>query len=140
MRRSIILVTVFFAGMLLISGCGHLEGNDPEGVTGGHDGGYGSFGTNLDGGYQELYGDWRHNQESGDYEILTFHSNGEAQIEFFNAAAVSQSVHSGSYAISGSRIDISVNGWVSGSFAMSLNASTLTLAQNDQSISYTRVQ
>lgn len=140
MRRSILLISAFFAGLLLISGCGHLAGNDPEGVTGGHIGGYGSFGTDLNEGYPELLGDWRHNQDQGDYEVLSFHTNGEAQIEFFNASGVSQAVYGGMYAVSGNRIDMSVNGWVSGSFAMSIDAGTLTLVKDNQSTAYIRIQ
>jgi hypothetical protein len=140
MRNTIILVAAIFAGLLLLSGCGYLAGNDPEGVTGGHIGGYGSFGTNYSGGYEELYGDWRHNGQSGSYEILTFHSNSEVQIEFFDATGTSQSVHSGSYAISGNRLDMSVNGWMSGSYTLSIETNTLTIAGENQSTSYTKIR
>ena len=140
MRNTIILVSAIFVGLLLISGCGYLAGNDPEGVTGGHEGGYGSFGTNYNGGYEDLYGDWRHNNQSGDYEVLTFHSNAEARIELFNADGNSQAIHGGSYAISGNRLDMSINGWMSGSFTLSINDNTLTIAGDSQSTSYTRIQ
>ncbi len=140
MRRSIILVSVFFAGLLLISGCGHLAGNDPEGVTGGHIGGYGSFGADYSGGYLEVVGEWRHNQAPGDYQILTFNSNGTAQIEFFNAAGVSQHVNDGTYFVSGNRIDMNITGWVTASCSMSIESNTLTLIQDNTSTAYERIQ
>lgn len=44
MKKTILLI-VAASFILLLAGCGAMEGNNPTGVTGGHEGGYGSLGS-----------------------------------------------------------------------------------------------
>jgi len=141
MKRLIVLISTVFLGLLIISSCGELAGNDPEGVTGGHEGGYGSFGTGYSGyDYDYILGNWRHVENLGDYHVLIFHSDGTLVAEFFNSSGIAQYTQTGTYFISGNRLDFNVSGWQSGSGTVTFGANTLTLTREDAATDYQRVR
>ena len=80
MNRITILLASLFVLSLLLFGCGHLDGNNPLGVTGGGADGYGSAGTTVGGGGggsqvdQMLFGTWRTDYSANDFEILVIGS------------------------------------------------------------------
>ena len=124
----------------LVLGCGHLSGNNPEGVTGGQEGGYGSFGSSFSGGTYgvQVLGAWRQDGNQGDYNIITFHGDGTVTVDSYVGS--SQTTHNGTYNVSGSRIDINVSGWESGSGIVTINGSDMSIAFDSGTLMLQRVQ
>jgi len=140
MKRLIVLISAVFLGLLIISSCGELAGNDPEGVTGGHEGGYGSFGMGYSGeGYEFILGNWQHTENQGDYYILSFNSDGTLNTEFFDASGSSLYSQTGTFNISGNRIDLNVEGWQTGSGTFAVEGNTMTLTKDDTSTDFQRI-
>jgi hypothetical protein len=110
---------------LLIIGCGHRIGNDPEGVTGGGSDGYGS-GTSFFAGYDIncILGSWQQNLTNGDINTVIFSGDGTVKVNFQAGNS-----STGTYFISGNRLDINVSGWEAGSEIMTINGNTLTLTK-----------
>jgi hypothetical protein len=84
MKKIICITTSIFLAMLFMAGCANWGGNNPVGVTGGSESGYGeSSDLNLPpSGSQpsgQLVGTWRHDYGGGDYELLEIKSNGQYQ-------------------------------------------------------------
>jgi hypothetical protein len=117
---------ILLAAVALLMGCGHMFGNDPEGVTGGHEGGYGSFGSSFDTGYYpDLLGSWQQNGQQGDYNLVTFRSDGTVKVDFYVGDQHQSAV--GGYFVSGNSLDVNVAGWISGSQTMTADGNTLNL-------------
>jgi hypothetical protein len=141
MKRLLILIGGLSLVLLVLSGCGHLDGNDPEGVIGGHEGGYGSFGTGIGNEYfpDLLSGSWSHSDNQGNYDIITFHADGTMGVESFNPVGTLQHARNGSYFISTDRIDLNVPGWNTGSATFSVIGNNLTLVKDNNSTIYHKI-
>ncbi len=123
----------------LVLGCGHLSGNNPEGVTGGQQNGYGSFGTPfIPDGTFEILGAWRQDGSQGDYNIVTFRGDGTVTVDSYVGS--SQATRNGTYNVSGSRLDVNVSGWESGSGIVTLNGSNMNIAFDSGTLTLQRVQ
>jgi hypothetical protein len=126
---------VLFIAIPLLLGCGHLTGNNPEGVTGGHEGGYGSFGTSFSGGYYpDLLGAWHQDAAGGMQNIITFRIDGLVNVDL----GADQSSRNGSYLVSGNRLDINVYGWQSGSGEFVIDGNTMTINFSDGAVTLQR--
>jgi hypothetical protein len=126
-------VLILVAAVVMFAGCGHIIGNDPEGVTGGHMGGYGAYGTSFSGDYYPLIlGNWQQDGQQGDHNVINFKADGTVKVDFYVGNEQHSSV--GGYFVSGNRLDINVTGWLSGSQTMTVNEGNITLAGNDGSI------
>jgi hypothetical protein len=115
----------------LLLGCGHLTGNNPEGVTGGGSNGYGTFGSNFSGdSYPDLLGAWQQDVAEGIQNIITFRADGIVNVNF----GADQSSRNGSYFVSGDRMDINVYGWMSGSGTLAISGNTMTVTFDGGSV------
>jgi hypothetical protein len=129
MRKTIIYISIAITISLLASGCGFLAGNDPLGVTGGGENGYGSltpwWGHSH---YDSLLGNWRHNQGNGDYEILSFDQDGMVRVREYNSSGTMQDSHEGTCNISGDEIHFDIAGWnpLPGTFTVDKTSLQLT--------------
>ena len=130
---------IFLIAISLTLGCGHLAGNDPEGVTGGHAGGYGSFGSTFSGGGDNLIlGAWQQDGSQGDHNIVTFNADGTVRVDFYNGDQ--HYSQNGAYYISGNRLDINVNGWKGGSGIFTITGEVLTVNFDDGVVTLQRAQ
>ncbi|HBZ00880.1 MAG TPA: hypothetical protein DEO84_06105, partial [candidate division Zixibacteria bacterium] len=108
---------------LFLSGCGQMIGNDPEGITGGHEGGYGSYGGSYFGDYDYyLFGNWQQNLTNGDINTVIFSADGTVKVNFQAGNSAT-----GTFFVSGNRLDINVPGWKTGSEIITIDGDTLTL-------------
>jgi hypothetical protein len=124
-------ILVLILAVPLFLGCGHLNGNDPEGVTGGHMGGYGSFGSSYSGDYYPgLLGAWHQDAGQGIQNIVTFRTDGIVRVDF----GANQTSQNGSYNVSGNRLDINVYGWRSGSGTFAISGDALTVTFDDGAV------
>ncbi|TFH01293.1 MAG: hypothetical protein E4H13_05285 [Calditrichales bacterium] len=88
MKNKISVITFIALAMLLIIGCANWGGDNPMGITGGSEQGYGKS-NDLDlpapesGPAENLVGTWRHNFAPGEYEIIEFKSNGKFTIDYY---------------------------------------------------------
>jgi hypothetical protein len=102
---------------LLLTGCGHMIGDDARGVTGGSDCG--------DYDYAHLYGNWQQNLTNGDVNTVIFSTDGTVKVNFQAGNSAT-----GTFYISGDRLDINVPGWKSGSETITLDGNTMTLTKD----------
>jgi hypothetical protein len=146
MKSKLTLISAVLLGLLLISGCsGNLEGNNPEGVTGGQQNGYGSFGSGLNSGSDhgdvstEIIGQWRFDDSGSDYfEVLTFNSNGTIHLmQYYSSSDIDN--YDGTYSVSGNMLNMNLSGLGSYSFTCNIGSSTLTLTNNYGSTVYHRI-
>jgi hypothetical protein len=140
MKNAIHLLTAI-ALVAFIAGCGALIGEDPEGVTGGHEGGYGSLGTGYDGYYGPdimLVGSWeRGTIGSTQYETMQFNADGKYVHQICQNGTMTDASN-GQFSISGDKISIASDGAAqSGSF--SVNGATLTITLDGQSSVWTKM-
>ncbi len=135
MRYALFLVLA----VSLVLGCGHLAGNDPVGVTGGQQNGYGGFGIPFfPGGTIDILGAWHQNGSQGDYNIVTF--SGDGTVSVVTHSGTTQTTHNGTYFVSGSRLDINVSGWQSGSGIVTINGTSMNIAFDSGSVVLQRAQ
>jgi len=100
--------------LLFIVGCANWGGNNPLGVTGGSENGYGknqdlNLPTSNGGGSQNLIGTWRSDTGADDYEIIIFNSNGTYDVRIYEDG-IFQFGLSGSYTVSGNQITLEYEG------------------------------
>lgn len=132
--RGLFIMAAIFA--LFLAGCGHYEGSNPVGITGGAEDGYGGGLLEVfqnenggNGGYDsQLVGDWYY--MSGDYMfIYTFQSDGDINIvvmvEYSTVAELS-----GTFSSSGNQLTMRLDGEVS-VYTYSIQSNRLTLTDSD---------
>jgi hypothetical protein len=142
MIRTISVITSISLAMFFLVSCANWGGNNPVGVTGGSDQGYGeSSDLNLPSSGSEsaaeLIGTWRHDYGGGNYEIFDFKSNGRYEIYFYENNNY-EFGYSGNYTVSGNTITL----WVEGQPMMvtySLKSNRLTLFLEGNPTTYYRV-
>ena len=140
MKQIFIIIAALSLMLLTFAGCGHLDGNDPEGVLGGHIGGYGSFGGSFGGEYwPDLLGSWNHGETDGSFETVTFNADAIVKVEYFNSNSQRQRTVVGTFFITADRLDLNVEGWNTGSSQISIDNNVLTLTRDNQSTSYIRI-
>jgi hypothetical protein len=122
---------ILLMAAVLFAGCGRLLGNDPEGVTGGHEGGYGAYGSSLYGDYDYdyLFGNWQQNLVNGDHNIVTFSADWTVKVVFQNGT-----IAKGTYFASGNSLSINVPGWESGSETVAANGDIMSLTRDGSTI------
>ncbi len=143
MIKTISVITSISLAMFLLVSCANWGGNNPVGVTGGSEQGYGQSGDlNLPSSGSEsavkLIGTWRYDYGGSNYEILEFKSNGKYEVEFYDNNDY-EFGYSGNYTVSGNKITL----WVEGKTMMvtySLSGDQLTLFWEGNPITYYRVQ
>jgi hypothetical protein len=128
------------AGVLLMAailvGCGQINGNNPVGVTGGGDDGYGWTGTSsLDRLDPRLFGSWMHRVSSDAFQEYVFYSDGDCDL--WNFANGEGLVTHGTYKAFANRIAISLTESVEGFYAVS--GEMLMLNLSGVSTTWTRV-
>ena len=123
--------------ILIFSGCANWGGNNPVGITGGSDQGYGEA-KDLDlpsvgsGSEASLIGSWRHEYSSGEYEIITFNQNGKFSMSYYDDGFL-QFSFSGNYSTSGTSITLFVEGQpLSGNYSIQGDELTLYLPGDSQ--------
>ena len=125
---------ILLVAIPLILGCGQRSGNNPEGVLGGGTNGYGSFGTDLSTGTSPdiILGAWHQDITGNAFNVVTFRDNGTIKVDIYNGD-LHQAVN-GTYYLSGSNIDLSVEGWQSGSGTISVNGNTMLIRLDNGTI------
>ena len=142
MIRTISVITSISLAIFFLVSCANWGGNNPVGVTGGSEQGYGgSSDLNLPSlgseSAEKLIGTWRHDNGGGDYEILEFKSNGKYEFSFYENNDY-EFGYSGKYTVSGNTITL----WIENQpFALtySLNGDQLRLSQGGEIATYYRV-
>lgn len=135
MKRTISVITSISLAMFLLVSCANWGGNNPVGVTGGSEQGYGeSSDLNLPSSGSEsavkLIGTWRHDYGGGNYEILEFKSNGRFEIAAYENNNLEFS-YSGNYTVSGNTITLYIEGQpVTATYSISGDRLTLFLGGN----------
>ena len=131
--------------LLFIIGCANWGGNNPLGVTGGSESGYGkNQDLNLPapqmGGDQNIVGSWRNNTGVGaeNYEIITFKSNGEFEIRIYEDG-IFQFGFGGDYTVSGNQITLYYEEVPAVVLTFQLINDQLTLFYDGESETYYRV-
>ena len=123
-------------------GCANWGGNNPVGVTGGSDQGYGQSGDlNLPSTGSEsasqLVGSWRYDHDRGEYEIIEFKSNGRYSFRYYENGEYIIGI-SGNYTVSGNTLTI----WYEGEMSMmnfEVDDDSLTLYRGGEVITYYRI-
>ena len=125
MKKFIILFSTALLISLIFTGCSGWGGNNPVGVTGGSEQGYGQgtgAGENLT---ILLIGTWRHDYSSHEYTTITFSSNGDWDYKhYYYDNLYDHDV--GTYSVSGNKITITEEGY-SVTVTFSINGNELTL-------------
>ena len=142
MIKTISVITGISLAIFFLVSCANWGGNNPVGVTGGSEQGYGESGDlNLPSSGSEsaekLIGTWRHDYGGGDYEILEFKSNGKYEVEFYENNDY-EFGYSGNYSVSGNIITL----WIEGqpiTVTYSLSGDQLRLSQGGETAIYYRV-
>ena len=142
MVRTISVITSISLAIFFLVSCANWGGNNPVGVTGGSEQGYGeSSDPNLPSSGSEspekLIGTWRHDYGGGDYEILEFKSNGKYEVEFYENNDY-EFGYSGNYTVSGKTITL----WIENqpfTLTYSLSGDQLRLSQGGETAIYYRV-
>jgi hypothetical protein len=141
MKKIFYASTGILLTVLLLVGCARWGGNNPVGVTGGSEEGYGEFKDlgiiSSSGSSAQLVGTWRHDYGGGDYEILEIQSNGRFQISVYDNNNL-ELEYSGNYTVSGNTITL----WIEGqpvTVNYSLDGDFLTLFFEGEQTTYYRV-
>jgi hypothetical protein len=128
MRKLYIIILLL--GFALLAGCGHLVGNNPEGVTGGHENGYGSgWGASSSGYYPDaaLFGIWNRNDASDILETISFLQDGQYSYQRYENGSLASSGN-GAFSVNGSSITIILDGAQrDGSFSINGDVLNLTI-------------
>ena len=133
---SVLIVVAIF------SGCGNITGYDPVGVLGGSDRGYGNEYTSKLGGSDvpatsSILGTWRADYGAGDYDIISFLSNGNVTWRIYENYSLSYNF-SGTFSVSGNQIIMYING-TQLIMTYVINGNNLTLTYQGVSTVYNRV-
>ena len=143
MKRTTTLIEGLFILSLVLFSCGHLDGNNPLGVTGGGANGYGSLGSSIGGGTggqidQNLFGTWQHVISSTEYEMIAI-SSGTFQYAHWTDGSIDNSF-GGTWYVSGNFLFISFDGETqSGPYSISGGGDTLTFTFNGESNTWHKV-
>ena len=142
MKKFIWSMTILSIAMLCMFGCANWGGNNPVGVTGGSERGYGQasdlgLSSPSSSSSSNLVGSWRADYGGGDYETITFTANGKFTIAVYDKNDLEFS-YSGNYSTSGNTITLYIEGQpYSGTF--SVNGDVLILTIFDDSQTYYRL-
>lgn len=142
MKRVIYIIAVFVMLSIILESCSQWGGNNPVGVLGGGETGYGEY-DNIAGiggeseNFPSIVGSWRHNFSSGEYTIIKFFSNGRWESHVYEEGILN-TVYIGSFSISGNKLTIIASG-ESFTITYSINDDKLTLVFPDGSIVYFRI-
>jgi hypothetical protein len=137
MKKFIWSMVSLSLAMLFMFGCANWGGNNPVGVTGGSDQGYGkasdlglpSAGSSSS---SNLIGSWRSDYGGGDYETITFTDNGKFNLAVFENNDLDFS-YSGNYTTSGNSITLYIEGNpYSGTFSVQGDVLTLNIFNESQ--------
>jgi hypothetical protein len=142
MRKAFIYISIAFAISMIAAGCGFLAGNDPLGITGGGENGYGSL-TPWWGHshyYESLSGNWRHNQGDGGYEMLSFDQDGMVRVRIYNSSGNLQFSQEGNCSISGEEIHFDIAGWNPLPGTFSVDKTSLKLTRGTETTVYQKMQ
>jgi len=137
MKKFIWCLTSLSIAMLFMFGCANWGGNNPVGVTGGSAEGYGlandlKLPESSSGSSSDLIGSWRHDNGGGDYEIITFNSNGRYSIASYENNSLEFS-YSGNYSTSGNSITLYIEGDpYSGTYSIRGDELTLNILGENQ--------
>jgi hypothetical protein len=144
MKKIILFFPILLLLALFLTNCGQLAGENPVGVTGGNDNGYGSTGSGLwpggggGGGGGSIVGRWRADYPDGSYEILNFSSNGDFQVLDYDRNGILLFSFSGTYSVSGNQLTLMTSaGNVTITFSISGN--TLTIFFDTGPVAYRRI-
>lgn len=145
MKKAFAYISIAMMVSLLVVGCGHRSGNNPLGVIGGGEDGYGSLGSvgggsfNGGGGQHDasLVGTWRWEGTDNNYELLTFTSNGTFVANYYVGGELFLTVN-GTYSTSGNTLTFFIEG-ESGEATYSIVGNTLTITEDGDTTVYTRV-
>jgi hypothetical protein len=142
MKKFIWSTMSFSIAILFMFGCANWGGNNPVGVTGGSEQGYGTTSdlnlpAPVPGSSSDLIGTWRADYGGGDYELLTFTANGKFNIAVYDNNDLDFS-YSGNYSTSGNTLTLYIEGQpYTGTF--SVRGDVLTLSIFDDSQTYYRL-
>jgi hypothetical protein len=128
MRFKLAWLLAAFSLVIFLGACGHLDGNNPLGVTGGGSSGYGVNGP-LAGGETidiRLQGRWRHDYPYFDYYILRFNADGSFRFDYYAEPGILDHTYQGSYRAFLGKIQFQSNG-LNGSYPYSVSSDTLTI-------------
>jgi hypothetical protein len=112
---------------LVFIGCGQFAGDNPEGVTGGANG-YGILLPGMESGHDlgGLVGTWRHDYQSGEYEVITLSSNGAFTYRYYYNNILDDSFD-GTVSTSGDYLQIQITGGESLTLPYTLEGNYLTI-------------
>ncbi len=134
MSRKIITALAIVGIFLMLAGCGHLDGNNPVGVTGGAANGYGGSGTGSGGsggggGETSLYGTWEGNYDTLGVlvtTVVTINSSGTYTVSaYYNGSLISTEY--GTFTVTGNVLHLNPQGDSPYTATFILNGNTLTL-------------
>lgn len=126
MKKFIILFSTVLLILLIFTGCSNWGGNNPVGVTGGSEQGYGQgtgAGENIN---ILLIGTWRHDYYSNHYEIITLSSNGTWDYKEYYYDILNEHEF-GAFSVSGNTITVIMEGEEPFTVEFSINGDELTL-------------
>jgi len=129
------IVSLLFTFML--GGCAQWGGDNPVGITGGSDEGYGQSGNlNLPQNGSDLVGSWRYDISESRYQIWTFSVNGNLTVIYYNNDQIN--TQHGTYTTSDNNISLFVGQQtLNGTFSIQGNHLTLYFGQD--SLTLTKV-
>ena len=141
MKRYISYFITCLSFTIMIVGCAQWGGDNPIGITGGSEEGYGQNGAlNLhqpsDGNNPDLVGSWRYIISQSSYTIWTFSSNGNFTVTSYYGETIT--TRYGSYSTSGESISITIQ-QQSNTGTYSIQGNHLTITLGGDSTTLTRV-
>ena len=133
MLRYLIIIIIFSG---LLAGCGMSDANNPIGVLGGGNGGYGEGGGNST-TQNSIIGKWRSDMESNMYMIFEFKNNNVFIYSVYQNGVLEMQ-DTGTYSISGSYLTLNI---MSSSYvySFSIDGDMLYIYSEIQNIVFYRV-